>query len=407
MVDEKYTLTFSDTLNLGDSIIIKKNYSVLGEKTNTESFYLFDAKFATLSRQFIIDDENLVVEDKLGNVYQKDIDYIVDFEKGKIARTENSSMPNNSEYIITYMSYSIYQSLALSFEDSNPVFDGILLKVKDNPVLQIDAARTTWSNEDITIPYTIALSSIGAASRKKLYPGDYILSFSNEKIYTAKKVVAGRMIEIPVNYKVEEVSTGIDIPIVTLLNEKVKNDSAFTRGDEIIFFMPGAVGALTDTLTWAVTLSQISATDSLIPGDGYNLLIYTQRPFTNIDVFTLQTKAGFVNNQTASQQMDNIYVVPNPYVGASILEPANKLPGQNRGERRIYFENLPMKCSIRIYTLSGELVNQLEHDSGVDNGREYWNMLNKDGFSVSYGVYLAHIDAPGVGEKLIKFALIK
>jgi hypothetical protein len=105
--------------------------------------------------------------------------------------------------------------------------------------------------------------------------------------------------------------------------------------------------------------------------------------------------------------LDNIYVVPNPYVGASILEPANKLPGQNRGERRIYFENLPMKCTIRIYTLNGELVNQLEHDSGMDNGREYWNLLNKDGFSVAYGVYLAHIDAPGIGEKLIKFALIK
>ena len=66
-----------------------------------------------------------------------------------------------------------------------------------------------------------------------------------------------------------------------------------------------------------------------------------------------------------------------------------------------------MQCTIRIYTLSGELVNTIEHESGVDNGREFWNLLNHDGFSVAYGVYLAHIDAPGVGEKLIKFALIK
>ena len=43
----------------------------------------------------------------------------------------------------------------------------------------------------------------------------------------------------------------------------------------------------------------------------------------------------------------------------------------------------------------------------MENGREYWNLLNKDGFGVAYGVYLAHIDAPGIGEKLIKFALIK
>jgi hypothetical protein len=121
----------------------------------------------------------------------------------------------------------------------------------------------------------------------------------------------------------------------------------------------------------------------------------------------LQTKAGFINNQTAAEKMDNIYVVPNPYIGANEIEPANKLSGQNRGERRIYFENLPMKCTIRIFTLSGELTATLEHDTGADNGREFWNLLNHDGFSVAYGVYLAHIDAPGVGEKLIKFALIK
>ena len=113
------------------------------------------------------------------------------------------------------------------------------------------------------------------------------------------------------------------------------------------------------------------------------------------------------HQQKGEALLNNIYVVPNPYVGTSVLEPDNKLPNQNRGERRIYFENLPTKCTIRIFTLSGELVTTLEHESGIDNGREYWNLLNRDGFSVAYGVYLAHIEAPGLGNKLIKFALIK
>ena len=39
--------------------------------------------------------------------------------------------------------------------------------------------------------------------------------------------------------------------------------------------------------------------------------------------------------------------------------------------------------------------------------REFWNLLNRDGFGVAYGIYIAHIDAPGVGEKILKFALIK
>ena len=99
--------------------------------------------------------------------------------------------------------------------------------------------------------------------------------------------------------------------------------------------------------------------------------------------------------------------VPNPYVGLSTIEPTNRLPGATRGERRIYFENLPPQCTIRIFTINGDLVQTLEHDSGVDYAREYWNLLNRDGFSVAYGVYVAYIDAPNVGEKIVKFALIK
>jgi hypothetical protein len=105
--------------------------------------------------------------------------------------------------------------------------------------------------------------------------------------------------------------------------------------------------------------------------------------------------------------MNNIYVVPNPYIGYSEIEPTNRLPGTTRGERRIYFENLPRQCTIRIFTLSGNPVVTLYHDSGVDNGREFWNLLNEDGFSVAYGIYIAHIEAPNVGETIIKFALIK
>lgn len=97
-------------------------------------------------------------------------------------------MLEGTEYFITYKSYAIFQSTELNDEDSNPVFDGILLKVKDNPVFQLDDSKTKWSNSNISIPYSIAIASTGVASRKKLYPGDYILSFTDEEIYTAKKL---------------------------------------------------------------------------------------------------------------------------------------------------------------------------------------------------------------------------
>lgn len=405
VIDNTYTLSFKDTLQLPDTTYPTKNYSVLGNIVNTESFYLFGTKFTTLNNTFIIDDANLIVKGLDGVIYQKDIDYIINFAKGTIKRTDTSSMPDNSEYKISYKNYSIYQSLYFNGEDANPVFDGVKLSLSDKTILAIDKDRTKWSDEKVEIPYTIALTTLG--TRKRMYPGDYVITFSDQNISTAKKRKTGGLFDIPVNYKVEEVSTGIPIPIITLLEERGKNDSTFSLGDEIIFFLPGAAGVNTDTLTWGVIFNKTAAGDSILPGAGDALLIYTDRPFTKADTYILETKAGFVSNQLASSKLDNIYVVPNPYVGTNDIEPSNKLPGRNRGERRIYFENLPLKCTIRIFTLSGEFVTLIEHESGADNGREFWNLLNQDGFSVAYGLYIAHIDAPGVGEKLIKFALIK
>jgi hypothetical protein len=402
--NETYTIKFSDTLWTDSSWTRQKNYSILGEELVTESFYLFDTKFASLSKEYLIDDGNIIVMDVNGTVYQKDVDYIINFEKGRVRRTHDSSMPNNSEFTISYMHYSVYQSTALTAEDSNPVFDGIKVIVTDYDRLAFDEVNSRWMS-NINMPFRFFLRTAGNPFPE---PSDYMISFSDQNISTAKKFVPGAgFIDIPVKYKVEDVTTGVPVEVITNLQETVRNDSAWTPGEEMVFYRTGSPGGQGAQISWSLTISRSPDNDALVPGDGDVLMIYTTRPFTSEDVYILQTEPGYIDDNTVASSLDNVYVVPNPYVGASMLEPANKLPGQNRGERRIYFENLPMNCTIRIYTLSGDLVNVLEHDSGMDSGREYWNLLNKDGFSVSYGVYLAHIDAPGVGQKLIKFALIK
>jgi len=404
--DNVYTITFSDSLYLSDTVIAGKNYSIRGNKPFTESFFLFDLKFTSLSNSNIINDQTLQVRGKDGTVYQQNVDYVIDFTEGKIRRL-NNNMPNNSEYIITYNYYSVYQSQALNNEDSNPVFDGILFTLKDNPAIEFNAEKSGWISGDVDIPFNVAISSLG--SRKMLYPADYLITFSDQNEYTALKNIQGQgLVPFPVNFKVEEITPNrINQQMVVFLNEKAKNDTAFTRGDGIIIFKPGSTGTSTDTLTWEITLNPVSEGDSVYPGSGDVLKIVTNRPYTEADTIKLTTKAASVNQTAGKSLLDNIYVVPNPYVGANVLEPDNKLTTQNRGERRIYFENLPMRCTIRIYTITGELVATLEHDEGFDNGREYWNLLNSDGFSVAYGVYIAHIEAPGIGEKLVKFALIK
>jgi len=404
--ENDYLLTFSDSLRTIDTITASKNYTVESLSSVTEEVFLFGTRPANLNNSNIIDNTEFSVKDLSGNTFTEGDDFVVDYSKGKISRTENSSMPNTSLFNITYRYYPVYQSEALGGEDSNPVFDGVSLIVSDYPELAHDEEKSRWTGS-VDIPYTFTLSSIGAPGRKILYPADYDLTFSNTNEFTAIKIVAGQPVDVPVNFKVEEITTGVPQPIKALLVEKAVNDDAWTRGDEIILFSPGAEGTTADTLTWGITIAEASESDSVQPIGGDVLHLITQRPYTTADQFTLATMPGSVNNTTAKNGLDNIYVVPNPYIAANDLEPANRLSGQSRGERRIYFENLPQECTIRIFTLNGELVAKLDHSESVANGRETWNLLNKDGFGVAYGLYIAHIDAGELGETIVKFALIK
>jgi hypothetical protein len=296
----------------------------------------------------------------------------------------------------------------LKGEDGNLAFDGIKLKVFNDDRVEFDSDTTVsrWVEGNTNMKFTIARSPLNLTSRQ---PADYEVIFSEEIIDSALAVTTG-LVTIGVKYSVRDVTRGVPIRVPTFLNENfdTKNE-AWDPGEPIIFFITGSEGGITDTTTWELLITNppISVGPPILPTDGDLLFIRIKRPFTVEDEFVLTTEAGKVKHEDPLSELDNIYVVPNPYIGYSIIEPTNRLPGTTRGERRLYFENLPERCTIRIFTLSGDPVATLEHNGTMESGREYWNLLNKDGFSVAYGVYIAHIDAPGIGEKLVKFAIIK
>ncbi|HLA39454.1 MAG TPA: hypothetical protein VJ417_05620, partial [Candidatus Glassbacteria bacterium] len=109
--------------------------------------------------------------------------------------------------------------------------------------------------------------------------------------------------------------------------------------------------------------------------------------------------------------LTKIRVVPNPYIASSTLD-------QSSGSRRIEFVNLPDRCTVRIYSLGGNLVNVLNHIAasrtgwgnftdldaiqpdntpltftGYDNhgGTEAWNLKNRFGQTVASGLYFFHV----------------
>ena len=141
-----------------------------------------------------------------------------------------------------------------------------------------------------------------------------------------------------------------------------------------------------------------------MPGDtAYIKLI---KPFLSNDEFSFTSAIQHVDAGLAKAQLNNIRVVPNPYLGAAQWEVKNPYT-TGRGARSLHFTHLPAQCTIRIFTVDGELVNTIVHNSTIDDGTEDWNMLSQDNLSIAYGVYIYHVDAPGIGKTIGKFAVIK
>lgn len=130
---------------------------------------------------------------------------------------------------------------------------------------------------------------------------------------------------------------------------------------------------------------------------------------------TNEVAALIGETSVAKNALDLIRVVPNPYYGSSSYE-------ASRIDNRVRITNLPNKCKIKIFTINGTLVRTISRDvqdsedlyqesssSSSDIKRpkripyEDWDLKNQSGIAIASGLYIIHIDAPGLGEKIVKW----
>ena len=133
-------------------------------------------------------------------------------------------------------------------------------------------------------------------------------------------------------------------------------------------------------------------------GDVYEL--NTSIPFSSKDTYVLESTAGFLDASPDLSVLDEVTVVPNPYVAANVSEAKPFLSG--RGERRIEFRNVPDQSVLRIYSASGVFIRELVAEDGL----AVFNLQSEQGLEVAFGLYFYHLSAPGIGEKTGKFAII-
>jgi len=287
-------------------------------------------------------------------------------------------------------------------EDFNPLFDGMRLLVKNDMIAWNDSL-TGWTKGNCNLAISVEFESStkyptpNSLKRQKGYPVSYEIRVGEPDtswLYnTPRHTTNFQVWNLVDNEKVR----------YYLWEESGKQDSVLSAGDYIEIWLK--VNNRWKKI-WKIKFMAPIAEEIINPVAGDRAVIEIDKPFRSGDVFSFRTKAARVDRQAAKSSLDRIAVVPNPYVAAATWEPP-RLFASGRGERKIDFIHLPQRATIRIYTMSGHLVRLIEHDAPMNDGSESWNLTSKDGLDVAAGVYIYHVEAPGVGEKIGKFAIIK
>lgn len=93
--------------------------------------------------------------------------------------------------------------------------------------------------------------------------------------------------------------------------------------------------------------------------------------------------------------LSKVKVVPNPYKGTNLFEA--------RYESVIKFTHLPQQCKISIFTLTGDLVDEIYHND-ANYADEAWDLISRNNQSVVSGLYLYVVETDNdkvIGKMLI------
>jgi hypothetical protein len=252
----------------------------------------------------------------------------------------------------------------------------------------------TGENEQYT-SRTTRKGRVGFGTGKSIRSGQYLL---------------GESFPFYVEDKIHKDEYGQNLKLDLMAIDMNENDQFDLMEDEI-YVAHTDYDSSRDAYTWTYSLFSFSFAnfaeeDIPEPGDIYRLNFVS--PYIAQDTLTFRIPEYDLNSgPMRDENLDEITVVPNPYVVTNTFEPAVRNIQLNQ-RRRLMFTNLPAQCTIKIFTMSGYLVDVIEVYNSQDNGTAYWDILTKEDLEVAAGIYLYHVKSNSSGkEKMGKFAIIK
>jgi hypothetical protein len=147
--------------------------------------------------------------------------------------------------------------------------------------------------------------------------------------------------------------------------------------------------------------------DTLVPGGiAYDTLL------------SANTESSIQNNYkqvilafSPSYSLGQVLAVPNPYrTDANYTYENGGWEGRasqwNENDRLIKFIHLPLNCTIRVFTLAGDLVTELNNYGSQTPGEISWNILSASGRALASGLYIFTVESQ-YGRQVGKFVLIR
>ena len=359
-------------------------------------------------------DPNKVLRNHKYRITFEDTTYLGQNNNPDTVRTKSFTMADITD--LAGIDTLIGQSRAIADTNEQPITHGFQLLMRNEKVFGLNEALSGYNRQNI---YKLNFAQWrGGFIVGQQKPSDYKIVFGLVGTDTSTQFLIDDLNQtvtpaIPTNFKVFNTSENRQIEFAFLELDGTGGQGVFSavydpffpansRSDYIIFLERD----LRDSLATTWNFTALFDSNRVPPADGDTATIVLSKLFRSSDVFEFTTDTQRVDPEIARNSLDKIRVVPNPYVAASTWEERNPF-SSGRGPRAIHFTHLPQVCTIRIFTISGELVAEIKHNSEMLDGTAEWNLLTRDNLSVAYGIYIYHVGAGSVGEKVGKFAIIK
>ena len=151
-----------------------------------------------------------------------------------------------------------------------------------------------------------------------------------------------------------------------------------------------------------------AATGYLPYKPGWTSIIDFARPFDLFNEIEINAAApSAVGVQLVKADLEDVKVVPNPYIVQSNFD---EIGGGRVGTPRVLFTSVPVAGQIRVYSVSGQLIQQINWtEADLENigagrlvGDLPFTLRTREGLEMGSGLYVFVLESRGTGPKLTK-----